>query len=70
MNEKKRLIMEYITESECHCICDDKLFDCESCSSFEECYMNAEFKCNDIFAKSINYGVHNNEEEFWEQLMN
>lgn len=74
MDDKKVLIMEYITEEECGYLCDDKLFNCESCSNFEECYINADIKCsedfNDVFAKSVDYGGYDSEEEFWEQLMN
>lgn len=69
MSEKKSLIMEYITEDECCYMCDNEVFDCESCSSFEECYLNANNKCNKEFAESINYGGCCTEEEFWEQLM-
>lgn len=72
--EKKDLIMEYITEDECSYSCDNKLFNCDLCSSFEECYIIADNKCNeefnDVFAESVDYGGYNNEEEFWEQLMN
>ena len=69
MDEKEILIREYITEEECSCMCDgDSMFDCTSCSCLEECYMNAYEKCDVEFAKSVNYGGYNNEEDFWEQI--
>lgn len=69
MNEEKmELIKEYITEEECTFDCDNEVFDCESCSNFDECYMKAEIRCNTEFAESVDYGGYNTEEEFWEQI--
>ena len=69
MNEDKmELIKEYITEEECVFDCDNEMFDCESCSNFDECYMKAEIRCNTEFAESVDYGGYNTEEEFWEQI--
>lgn len=68
MEEKMDLIKEYITEEECSCECDYEVFDCKSCSNFEECYMKAEIKCNTDFAESIDYGGYNTAEDFWEQF--
>lgn len=68
MNEKKNLIKEYITKEECVYMYDDALFDCVSCSCFEECYMKSCERCNGEFVKSINYGGYDTEETFWEQI--
>lgn len=68
MDEKKNLIRDYITKEECDYMCDDARFNCDSCSCFEECYMKSCERCNDEFAKSINYGGYNTEEDFWEQI--
>lgn len=62
------LIKEYITEEECMFDRDNEIFDCESCSNFDECYMKAEIRCNTEFAESVDYGGYNTEEEFWEQI--
>ena len=68
MNEKERLIRDYITKEECYCLCDsEELFDCASCSCFDECYMKAEIKCDIEFAESVDFGGYNTAEEFWEQ---
>ena len=66
--EKKSLIMDYITKEECEYICDDIQFNCHSCSCFEECYMKSCERCNCDFAESVNYGGYNTEEDFWEQI--
>lgn len=68
IEEKKELIREYITEDECRYDCDDEMFECESCSNFDECCMKAEIKCDREFAESVNYGGYSTEEEFWEQI--
>ena len=68
-DEKKDLIMDYITEDECCNMCDKELYDCVSCSSLEDCYMNSCVRCNSEYVESIDYGGYNNEEEFLEQLM-
>lgn len=68
IDEKKNLIKDCITKEECEYMCDDTLFNCDSCSSCEECYTKSCQRCNDTYAKSINYGGYNTEEDFWEQI--
>ena len=68
MNEKKEFIKEYITEQECGYMCDDVIFECESCSCFEDCYMKSCEKCDSELAHSVNYGGYDTEEVFWEQV--
>lgn len=68
MNEKKNLITEYITEDECNYNGDSDLFDCENCSSLEECYMRSCVICDIEYAESIDYGGCDSEESFWEQF--
>jgi hypothetical protein len=70
-NEKKNLIKGCITKEECSYMCDDKEFDCDKCSNFEECYMTVKMRCDEDFVvESVNCGGYNNAEEFWEQLFN
>lgn len=73
-NEKKTLIIEYIEENECKYICDKNKFNCENCNNFDDCHMEAEIRYNDDFnnrfARAVNFGGYNNEEDFWEQLLN
>lgn len=66
--EKIELIKEYISEEECEYEYDSGLFECESCSCLEECYMKSCERCNLEFAESIRYGGCSTEEEFWEQF--
>lgn len=68
IEEMKDLIKEFITEEECNYDCDDEMFNCESCSNFEECCMKAEIRCNVEFAESVDYGGYNTAEDFWEQI--
>ena len=68
MNEKKNLIKDYITKEECGYMCDDILFNCPTCSCFEECYMKSCERCNIEFADSVGYGGYNTIEDFWEQI--
>lgn len=51
-------------------ISDCDLKNCDGCSDeqIEECYSIASSNCNSEFAKSINYGGYNSEEEFWDNL--
>ncbi len=71
-NEKIKLIIEYTTEEDCSCICEQGLFNCDICSKLEDCYIKAEVKCNDdcncTFAESVDYGGYQTEEEFWNEL--
>lgn len=67
-NEKIKLIKDNITEEECRFMGDGELFNCTSCSCFDECYMKAEIRCDSDFAASINFGSYNTEEDFWEQI--
>ena len=68
MDEKKNLIITYITEDECCYMNDCELFDCDSCGSLEECYMEACERCNVEFAESVDYGGYANEEDYWSQI--
>lgn len=68
MNEKKNFIKEYITENECVYMYDNAVFDCDSCSCFEDCYIKSCEKCNSEFADSVNYGGYDTKETFWEQV--
>ena len=73
MNEKKNLIIEYISEEECVYMCKNGLFNCYDCNNLNECYMNAETKYNDelnrCFAESVTYGGYDTAEEFWSELL-
>ena len=55
---------ENMKENNLNCICDE----CEDCSDIEYCYAEAVRKCNSEFAKSLDYGGYNSEEEFWDNL--
>lgn len=68
MNEKKKLIMEYITKTECQYMCDENLYQCESCSSIEECFTVAHLECICEFAEVVDYGGYDNVEDFLVQL--
>ena len=62
------LITDYISKRECK---DDLIgndYDCVNCRNIEECYMEANLRCNSECAESINYGGYDSEEEFWENL--
>lgn len=71
--EKISLIMEYIDDEDCARMCDKSLFDCDTCSQLEECYANAEIKCNDeinlVFVEAIDCGGYESTEEFWNELL-
>ena len=68
IEEEKSLIRDHITEDECNYMTDDTLFNCDSCSCFEECYMKSCERCNSEFAESVEYGGYNTAEDFWEQI--
>jgi hypothetical protein len=57
----KSLIEEYYD-------CDIDSYDCINCSEIEFCYIQANTKCNSEYARSIDYGGYDTEEEFWENL--
>lgn len=62
------LITDYISKRECK---DDLIgndYDCVNCGNIEECYMEANSRCNSEWSESINYGGCDTEDEFWEQL--
>ena len=62
------LITDYISKRECK---EDLIgydYDCVNCINIEECYMEANSRCNSEWAESINYGGYDSEEEFWENL--
>ena len=62
VEEMKELIIDELSECEF-----DSNFRCEECSELEQCYCKAS-SCNSEWAKSIDYGGCDTEEEFWEQL--
>lgn len=68
MDEKINLIKDNITEEECEFMCDDELYNCVSCNSFNECYMKSKIKCDSDFAIGINFEGYNTEDDFWEQI--
>ena len=43
---------------------------CEECSFLENCYHVARQRQDSEWAKLINYGGYDNEDEFWEELLN
>ena len=62
------LITYYISKRECKEDLIGNDYDCVNCGNIEECYMEANSRCNSEFAESINYGGYDSEEEFWENL--
>ena len=62
------LIIDYISKRECKEDLIGKDYDCINCGNIEECYMEANSRCNSEWAESINYGGYDSEEEFWENL--
>ena len=62
------LIIDYISKRECKEDLIRNDYDCVNCGNIEECYMEANSRCNSEFAESINYGGYDSEEEFWENL--
>ena len=45
--------------------------DCENCDGeqIEECYNKANSYCNDVYRESIDYGVYDSDEDFWNYLI-
>lgn len=66
--DEKKIIKDYITELECRFNCDGEMFDCDCCCNLKECYVKAIIRCDEEFAKSVDYGGCNDEEDFWEQI--
>lgn len=62
------LITDYIFKRECKEDLIGNDYDCVNCGNIEECYMEANSRCNSEWAESINYGGYDSEDEFWEQL--
>ena len=62
------LITDYISKRECKEDLIGNDYDCVNCGNIEECYMEANSRCNSEFAESINYGGYDSEEEFLENL--
>ena len=62
------LITDYISKRECKEDLIGNDYDCVNCRSIEECYMEANSRCNSEWAESINYDGSDLEEEFWENL--
>lgn len=67
-DDKKYLILDYITKEECYFENDFELFNCNLCSCIEECYIKSCERCNSEYVKSIDYGGYNTEEMFWESI--
>ena len=63
INEMVELIKEELPECEF-----DNDFNCISCCDLEDCYVKASTKFTHEFAKSLDYGGYDSEEEFWENL--
>lgn len=68
LNEKKNFIKDYITENECNYMCDNIVFECETCSCFVDCYMESCMRCSRYFADSATDDDYNAEDDFWEQF--
>lgn len=75
MNEKNKInemeysfIRDYITEEKCSYMCDDKIFDCNNCSSFLQCLAIANNRYDNEYISIVNCGGYQNEENFWEQI--
>lgn len=43
-------------------------FNCRNCCDLEDCHVKASIKSTHEFAKSLDYGGYDSEEEFWENL--
>lgn len=63
ISDMKDLIMEEFSKCEIN-----ENFLCEKCSELEQCYVKAASKASHEFAKSLDYGGYDTEEEFWENL--
>lgn len=63
INEMVELIEEELSECEL-----DNDFNCRDCCDLENCYVKASIKSSHEFAKSLDYGGYDTEEEFWENL--
>ena len=63
IDEMVELIEEELSECEL-----DKDFNCRDCCDLENCYIKASIKSSHEFAKSLDYGGYDTEEEFWENL--
>lgn len=46
----------------------DSNFQCQNCCDLEQCYHKATTKLAHDYAKSLDYGGYDSEEEFWENL--
>lgn len=62
------LITDYISKRECKEDLIGNDYDCVNCDNIEQCSMEANLRCNSEWAKSINYGGYDSEDEFWENL--
>lgn len=65
IDEMVELIEEYSVEYE-----ECERLGCAECNFLENCYFVAKQIEDSNWAKSINYGGCDSEEEFWEQLLN
>ena len=48
--------------------CEFGDYDCKNCPELEICYHKASVQSSHEFAKSLNYGGYDTEEEFWDNL--
>ena len=50
MNEKKMLIAEYVSQTECDDLCSPHNISCQCdyCNNFDGCYMMANIRCNGV----------------------
>lgn len=58
---------EFIKDELSMCELDND-FNCRDCCDLEDCYVKASIKSSHEFAKSLDYGGYDAEEEFWENL--
>ena len=63
LEHMSELISDYTSHDEC-----DYDMKCKNCECINECYIEANNRCNSEWAESIDYGGYSSEEEFWEQL--
>lgn len=63
MKNEMKYLKDNIAEYEC-----DENYRCQKCSNIEECYYLVIQRENSLYARSLDYGGYDIEEEFWEQV--
>ena len=63
MRNKMSYLKNNINKYEC-----DENYDCKKCCKIEECYYLAIQREDSSYAKSLDYGGYDTEEEFWDQI--